>query len=90
MRRECDLEELKTFQQRNLEVYRDMLLVSKHMVSCAEEASGLLRDDVSRKNLERIRYIAQELQNIAQHGGDHMDNFLCKTKNELAIWDELR
>ena len=88
MRRESDLEELKTFQQRNIEVYQDMLLVSKHMISCAEEASGLLRDDVSRKNLERIHHLAQELRNMAQHGFDHTNNYLSKTRNELAIWDE--
>lgn len=90
MKRDCDLEELKTFQQRNCLVFQEMLSISKSMVSSADEASGMLRDDVSKKNLDRIRRIAQELQNMAQHGYDHMEQHLSKTKKELAIWDELR
>lgn len=90
MKRNCDLEELKLFQQRNMVIFQEMLAISKSMTDSVEEASGLLQDDVSGKNLDKIRNLAQELQNMAQHGYDHMEHQLSKTQADLDAWDALR
>lgn len=90
MRRECDLEVLKTFQQRNIAIFQEMRAISKAMCESTEEASSLLRDDVSKKNLDQIKDLAAQLQNIAQHGESHMQDCLCKTKKDLDAWNSLR
>lgn len=87
--RDCDLEVLKTFQQRNILIFQEMLTISKAMIASTEEASGLLRDDVSKRNLDDVRNLAEQLHNIAQHGESQMQDYLRKTKEDLDAWNSI-
>ena len=87
--RDCDLEELLTFQEKSIEICQNFCDEGHHLQILADEAEGLLKDDVSKRSIDKVRELAEFLVAAGEHGRSEMELKKRKTQQELDNWSTM-
>lgn len=88
--RDCDLEELLNFQEKSIEICQNLSDEGHHLQILADEAEGLLKDDVSKRSIEKVRELAEFLVAAGEHGRGDMELKKRKTQQDLDSWNTMR
>ncbi len=89
-RRDCNLEGLLQFQRKSVEFYQDLMQLSIQLSGKADEAAGILCDEVSAYSLEQVYKAAEEIVKISTVGETTMSEQLNKTQRELDQWQAMQ
>ena len=88
-RRDCDLEELLYFQESCKSFCENITALSVLLKGHVDEAAGLLKDSISKKNIRKINDIAEGLTHIGRHWENEMDKYAMQTRAEIEEWKRM-
>lgn len=86
---DVELNELLEFQQKFIDHAVSIQILSKHLNRSIEEAGELLRDEISKRNLEKVKEISVYMEHIVIYAADEMKRQIEKTKKQIERFENL-
>lgn len=87
--RDVDLEELLNFQQKFIIHAENIQVLAKQLNNHNEAARDVLRDDVSKKSIQKIKEISIFIENMSAYIANEMKKHEGKTRREIEEFRKL-